>query len=112
MEHLTETIYYPGKPEWKPITITLYDLRKEQSPLWDWIYSLYDLPNNRYLYSVGFKKEQAILTLYDGQGLELENWFFESVWCQDIVFGELDMSDSGICTVDITLRYDRAYYQF
>jgi len=112
MEHLTETIYYPGKPEWKPITITLYDLRKEQSPLWDWIYSLYDLPNSRYLYSVGFKKEQAILTLYDGQGLELENWFFESVWCQDIVFGELDMSDSGICTVDITLRYDRAYYQF
>ena len=31
MEHLTETIYYPGKPEWKPITLTLYDLRKEQS---------------------------------------------------------------------------------
>jgi hypothetical protein len=112
MEHLVETIYYPGKPEWKPVTLTLYDIYKSEHKLWEWLYSLYDLENNRYRYSVGFKKERALLTLYDGQGLELENWFMEGVWPQSVEFGDLDMGDGAICTVDLTLRYDRAFYQF
>ena len=24
-QHVSETIYFPGKPDWKPITVTLYD---------------------------------------------------------------------------------------
>ena len=28
-QHLTETIYYPGKPDWKPVALTLYDLKKD-----------------------------------------------------------------------------------
>jgi hypothetical protein len=112
LEHLNETIYFPGKPEWKPITLTLYDMAKPTHKIWEWIYSYYDLENDKFKFSVGFKKPEARLTLYDGTGLELETWYMKNVWCQDIQFGDLDMGDSGIVTVDLTLRYDRAYFSF
>ena len=25
-QHLNETIYFPGKPDWKPINLTLYEM--------------------------------------------------------------------------------------
>lgn len=112
MEHMTETVYYPGKPEWKAVTLTLYDIYKPQHKLWEWIYSYYDVENAELKYSVGFKKPEARLILYDGIGGELETWFLESVWCQDISFGDLDMGSSEVVTVDLTLRYDRATYLF
>ena len=53
MEHMTETVYYPGKPEWKSVTLTLYDIYKPQHKLWEWIYSYYDVENAELKYSVG-----------------------------------------------------------
>jgi hypothetical protein len=110
VEHLNETIYYPGKPEWKSIVLTLYDIYKPQNKIWEWINSYYDVENEKFKYSVGFKQPRAQLTLYDGTGEEIETWFLDSVWCQDISFGDLDMGSSEVVTVDLTLRYDRATY--
>ena len=62
LEHLNETIYFPGKPEWKPITLTLYDMAKPTHKIWEWIYSYYDLENDKFKFSVGFKKPEARLT--------------------------------------------------
>lgn len=110
LEHLTETIYYPGKPEWKPIQLTLFDIVKKENPILTWLASLYDVENeSQYKYAVGFKKSQAILELYDGGGDVLEKWTFDSIWPTTIAWGDLDMSSQDICTVDLTLRYDRAY---
>jgi hypothetical protein len=110
VEHLNETIYYPGKPEWKSIVLTLYDIYKPQNKIWEWINSYYDVENEKFKYSVGFKQPRAQLILYDGTGEKIETWFLHSVWCQDISFGDLDMGSSEIATVDLTLRYDRATY--
>ena len=49
--------------------------------------------------------------MYDGCGEMLEKWIFENVWPNNIEWGELDMSDSQYVTIDLTLRYDRAYWQ-
>lgn len=113
-QHLTETIYFPGKVEFKPITLTLYDIKKEQNhPILEWLYKLYN-PKEQSVYKPscdGFKKPRATLELYDGCGNIIETWVYETVWPQSVEFGDLDMASSEVITCDITLRYDRAYIE-
>lgn len=109
-KHLVETIYYPGRPEWKPITLVLYDLKKNKNPIISWYQQIYDAQGGVWK-GVGdtqFKKD-ATLELYDGCGNTIERWMFENTYPQSIEFGELDMSSSDIITVELTLRFDRAY---
>ncbi len=42
VQHLNETVYYPSKPEWKPINLTLYDMPRSDHPVWEWIKKFYD----------------------------------------------------------------------
>jgi hypothetical protein len=110
-QHLNETVYYPGKPEWKPITITLYDMKKNNHPIFKWLLEIYEPDDDElsiYPSTDGFKKE-AKLTLFDGCGEKIEEWIFENAWPQNIEFGELEMSSSEVVTCDLTIRYDRAY---
>ena len=117
-QHLTETIYYPGKPDWKPVALTLYDLKKNEHPIFEWLKKLYDPGTDEkdgtYVPSClpgkeSFKKHDAELELYDGCGNVIETWGFDHVWPNSIDFGDLDMSSSDIVMCDLILRYDRAY---
>jgi hypothetical protein len=110
VKHLNEDVYYAAKPDWKPITITVYDLEVKPHPVFNWIKKIYDPkvgtfkePN-----SPDFIKE-CRLTLYNGCGLEVETWVFEECWPQQVNFQTLDMGSNGICMCEITLRYFRAY---
>lgn len=111
VQHLNETIYLPGKPEWKTITLTLYDINRNFSgnPVFNWLLKMYDPDQGNFSSFNSFKKKEAYLELYGGCGELLEKWIFESVWPQDIQFGDLDMDSSDVLTCDLTLRYDRAY---
>lgn len=112
-QHLNETIYYPGKPDWKPINLTLYDLKKNNNPVIEWLEEMYD-PETA-IWNIGygtggeFKKGTATLEMYDGCGGVVEAWVFENIWPNNIEWGELSMDDSNYVTIDLTLRYDRAY---
>lgn len=109
--HLNETIYYPAKAEWKPITITLYDLSTGGNhPVWKWLKAAYDPKAGTWKPCVTdqFIKE-ATLKMLDGCGNTTETWTFENAWPQVTEFGELDMGSSEVVTCDITLRYARAY---
>lgn len=113
IQHLTETIYFPGKPDFKPLNLTLYDLQRNEHPIFNWLKELYDVELNSQYYAScdGFKKAQARLELYDGCGIIQEAWVYESIWPQSVDFGELDMATSDIITCDVVLRYDRAYLE-
>jgi hypothetical protein len=112
-QHLNEVIYFPGKPDWKPINLTLYDLKKNNNPIIEWLKQMYDPQSGAWKIGYGgggqFKKDSATLEMYDGCGGIIESWTFENVWPNNIEWGELDMADSNYITVDLTLRYDRAY---
>jgi hypothetical protein len=115
VQHLNETVYFPGKPEWKPVALTLYDICQGQPsgshPVFEWIKKVYD-PSGDGTYRPscdGFKVDHATLELYDGCGNVIETWTFEAAWPQSVEFGELDMSTAEVLTCDISLRYDRAY---
>lgn len=114
-QHVTETVSFPGKPEWKPITLTLYEPKviDQPHPVIEWLKLVYDVQNgSTYKPSCdGFKKSQAILEMFDGCGFAVETWVFESIWPQNIEFGELDMQISDVVTCDLTLVYDRAYVE-
>lgn len=146
-EHLNETIYYPAKPDWAPIQITLYDRCIDQeNPIFTWLRNIYDVkPSfiNEQIYAKGCREDPdvfsyscsscntgndcapwspaidplsfkpcACLDLYDGCGKVIESWVLEQVWPQNVDFGELDMSNSEVVTVDVTLKYDRAFQSF
>lgn len=108
-QHLNEIIYFPSKPDWKPVTLTLYDLKKNTNPVFEWLKKQYDPEKGDWNVPGQFKKGIASLEMYDGCGNVQETWIFENVYPNNIEWGELDMSDSTYVTVELTLRYDRAY---
>jgi len=112
-QHVTETIYFPGKPEWKPITLSLYDLKRNKHPIFEWLKQVYDPNgdggNGTYKPSADGWKKQCTLEMYDGCGNVIETWTFDNAWPQSIEFGDLDMTSSEVLTCEVTLRYDRAY---
>lgn len=109
-QHLNETIYFAGKPDWKPITLTLFDLKGNNNPIFKWLKEQYDPCNNAGTWKVPDKwKKKATLEMYDGCGEVMESWTFENIWPNNIEWGDLDMSNNDYVTVELTLRYDRAY---
>lgn len=112
VRHLIEDVYYPAKPDWKPVNLTLYDLEYGTHPLFEWIREFY-VPRYGKLWEPNandFIKE-CTLRMYDGCGDLIETWIWEDAWLQNANFQTLDMGDSGIVTCDITLRYARAYVE-
>ncbi len=112
-EHLNETIFFPSKPEWKPISLTLYDIVKDdENPVFSWLRTAYD-PKNCSLWTpcltAGLKCAEAYIVMLDGCGEELERWTLEHVWPQALEFVEGDMASTEVIYCDVTLRYDRAY---
>lgn len=115
--HLIEEFFYPAKPDWKPINLVLYDLKVGEHPVWKWIEEFYKpergqllAPNETPGPTVGFIRT-CYLDMLDGCGNTVETWVYEDAWPQTIDFQTLDMGDSNILTVNITLRYMRAYIQ-
>lgn len=110
VNHLNEEVFYPAKPDWKPINITLFDLKKSQHPVFKWIKEIYDPKNGTYKApnSGNFIKECQLYML-NGCGEIVERWIFEDAWCNNINFRDLDMTQTGLVMCEITLRYARAY---
>lgn len=115
VRHLVEDVFYPAKPDWRPISITVFDLKKLDNPIFRWIQEFYEpqigvlfYPNSFKGPNEGFIRECS-LELYDGCGGVVERWIYEDAWPQSINFQSLDMTQQGIVMADITLRYARAY---
>lgn len=128
-QHLNETVYYPAKPEWKPLQLQLYDVLKYDgggnplsNPIFSWIMRAYDPGPDvcgQWNPSLGdvfnqaampsFKAAYAFLHLYDGCGVLQERWVFEHVWPESVDWGDLNYAESDVVMCDLTLRYDRAF---
>lgn len=117
-EHLNETIYFPGKVEWSTLDISLYDVMSGKNVIFDWMKKIYGpAPDDGYygpaLGEDGLEnfKIDAILTLYNGCGCAIEEWTYKNAFPIKIDWGDLDMTNSEVCMIDLTLRFDRAFYR-
>ena len=119
VQHLNEEVFYPAKPDWKPITVTVFDLQKSSHPIWKWLNELYYVdaqtatfkePNATPGPNVGFIR-QCTLQLFNGCGDVVETWIYDDCWPQSVNFQPLDMTQNGLVMCEITLRYARAYIQ-
>jgi hypothetical protein len=117
VKHLTEDVFYPAKPEWKPVTITVWDLATASNPVFEWVKYFYN-PQSGILTEPNTKRNannqslfrNCYLKMLNGCGTEvLETWVWEDAWPQAVNFQTLDMTANGITMCDITLRYARAY---
>lgn len=115
INHLSEIISYPVKVEWRAINVTLYDIKQNKNPVFDWISQLYNprpSPDRKwnFLKNCGksFKKN-VILCMYDGCGSVIESWKLENAYPQNADWGDLDMAGNEVVTVSFNLKYDRAY---
>ena len=117
VQHLIEEVFYPTKPDWKPITVTVFDLDLYNHPIWAWINEFYFVSESREILNVPNAKQgplegfirQCTLKLFDGCGETVETWVYDDCWPQSVNFQPLDMTQNGLCMCDITLRYARAY---
>lgn len=113
VRHLTETVYYPTRPEWRPIELVLYDIRGSKSPVFRWLEKgIYIPQTGRWqplLDEQAGLYRTATLTLYTGCGDVIETWVYECCWPKDIDWGDLDMGSYDVLTAKVTLRYARAY---
>jgi hypothetical protein len=122
VNHLTETVYFPLKPTWEPVDLVLYDICRngnQCNPVFVWIATsqanqqsggFYDPQVGKMIPIVDAKlKRQGDIYVYDGCGNELEHWVLENCYPHQVRWGELDMDSSDLLTVEVSLRYDRAY---
>ena len=125
--HLTETIYFAGRPDWKPLKVTLFDTMTKLNPVAEWISFAYGITNNERNFKTGkyygsqewstfpdpsrkFKRNVTVTSL-DGVGNPLEQWFYYNAWPQEVEFGDFDMTSTDVMRVNLTLRYDRAEWK-
>lgn len=110
-QHLSESIWYPMKPEWKTVNLTLYDIGCNENPVFKWLTDIYDPSSLESKFEMAASSEfltNAKLELYDGMGTPLETWNFSKCYPQSIDWGTLDMDSSDFVVCDLTLRYQRA----
>jgi len=118
INYLHGKMWIPGKATWQTMSVTYYDVAGKvagvsTNSLFGWLASVYDITDPTKLYMgsrLADYEGQANIFLYDGCGNALEGWLLNNVWPQSINFGELDMSNSEECTVELTLRYSNVAY--
>ena len=117
IHYLNGITYIPGKGKWSPLNVTYVDVASsEMLPLYNWLVSVYDFTSENLTNDIKQSEKsgwnaEAYLSMYDGCGQEIDRWTLKSCWPQSINFGELDYEDSGICTIDLSLRYSEARYE-
>lgn len=114
LQFLNASTWIPGKGRWQPLNITYIDTaHSSMKPLYDWVASVYDFQG--YATGTNLKQTerkgwdaQCMMSMYDGCGTELERWTLFGCFPQSINFGDLDYASSDECTIDLTIRFDRA----
>jgi hypothetical protein len=134
---LSHTFYFPGKVEWKEISVSLVDPRGRgpnsggNTGLPDLseniykilLYSGYQLPQNVQKSIQGseggnvrlpskFKSSTPFSSMkinqIDDDGRALETWILKNAWIKDVSFGSLEYGADDLLEIQLKFRYDWA----
>lgn len=115
IEHFNDRFYIAGKTTFSELKCTAYDTIPD-SPvglyvsqmLQEWKHLIFDPATNIMLPGSVYKKD-AILTMYDGAGIEQFSYQLYGIWPINIAPSSLDYGSSEAATVDITFKIDKSW---
>jgi len=105
------TAYYAGKHKWESIEIELKDdLSNNISKLvgHQMQKQLNHLEQTAFAAGINYKFVTIIETMDGGNDTVVESWTLEGCFLENITFSELDYSESGFQTIQLSIRYDNA----
>lgn len=127
---INHTFYFPGRLEWKPISLTFVDLVGSDDAgvgdagdalrklAIDNVPGLYGAPTGQGIdaCSSGITKKASIEALgnecsidqIDSEGTAIESWKLSNAWVSAIEFGSLDYSSEDLVEMTVTIVYDWA----
>ena len=114
IQFLNASTWIPGKARWQPLNITYIDVGgKALQALYDWTATIYDFQkyaDSDKLYQSERKgwTGTGLLGIYDGCGTPIERWTLTGCFLQSVNFGDLDYGSNEECTIDLTVRFDKA----
>jgi hypothetical protein len=113
IDHMNIQRYIKGKSKWNTIALSLYDPIDPSAArqTMDWIRRHHESQYGRDGYGRDYKEELKLHQL-DGYGDVVEEWILKNAWVKDAKFGGYDASSEDIQMVDLTIRYDWAFFNY
>lgn len=120
-QYLNHSFHYPGRVEWKEISVTLVDPARGNDSSLALVDSLqrsgYYIPINENNASFTITKADAVSAagnqifldqLGSNQSDIIERWTLWNPWIKDVNFGSLDYATEDMVQIELTLVYDYA----
>lgn len=113
VEFMNETFAIDGKPKFGEIKMEFLDVVGGPSnALREWFKKHYVYGNPASSGAMSYKMsdlcQNGILTMYGGDGTEVEKWKVYNCWLSEIDFGELKYSGAELCVIKTNLVYQNA----
>ncbi|MEE8578019.1 MAG: phage tail protein [candidate division Zixibacteria bacterium] len=110
MHHNQEQVYFAGKQNWEPISMSWYDV--EQAPdvsaaMYDWLQTVVTINEANVAPPQDYKKTSS-LNMIDGEGTTTETWKMYNGWPQNTNWGALDYTSTELQLIEVKYRFDRA----
>ena len=113
IDFLNQKRYLAGKGEWGTIAMTLYDPIAPSSSqrVMEWVRLQHETISGRDGYAAFYKQDIELMAL-DPVGAEIEHWELRGCFCQEVSFGEYDMSSGEAMQISLTIRPDDCILKF
>jgi hypothetical protein len=113
LDHINVDRKVKGKSRWNDIAITLYDpvTKEGATEVMEWIRFHHESQTGRDGYASDYKRNIECYAL-SPMGEKIENWTLMHAWIGDSNFGTMDWATEDAMTIEITLKYDYAIFQY
>lgn len=113
LDHINVQRYVKGKTVWNSIAVTLYDaiVPSGADAVMQWVRQHHESVTGRDGYSSFYKKDIYLRQL-SPLGEVIEEWQLKGAFITETNFGSLDWSTEDVVNIELTLRYDWAFFNF
>lgn len=107
VHHINTKWKLKGKPDYDPISVTLYDPIKPSGTqaAMEWIRLSHEAETGRDGYADFYKRDLTFNTL-SPVGEKVDEWIIKGAWISNADFGSGDWSSDDLFGVELTLSYD------
>ena len=110
---LNTSTWVVGRYTWDEINVTLRDPigPSASQAVMEWVRLASESVTGRQGYAVSYKRD-LVLELLDPTGVAISQWILKNCMPVSVSFGDLDYSDDGLATIELTIRPDYCILSF